>query len=422
MEVGLRESRRRSQASLARMDRVPHHGSSVASNSSESRAMPNASVAATVQFISPLRSAVGGLIALAVAIGIGRFIYTPILPSMMAALGLPKFDAGLIASANFAGYLAGALLVTGPRLSARRWILGGMIASAFATAAMGLARSMTLFVILRATGGLASAVVLVLACATVLDALAAAERSDLGTLMFAGVGVGITASAALICALRATEIQWPAPWLAGGALSLLGVFACWRLIPDRKPLVPAAKGGAAPFDPRFTRLTIAYGLFGFAYIITATFLVAIVRSSSGTRQIEPVVWVVFGLAAIPSVSMWSAIGRRLGATRGFALAALAEAIGVLGTVTWKSVAGVFLATVLVGGTFMGLTSLGLTRGRQLATENPQRGLALMTSAFGIGQIVGPSFAGALSDRLGSFTLPSVAAAAALIVSAALAAV
>lgn len=380
------------------------------------------SIAATAQSTSPLRSGVGGLIALAVAIGIGRFIYTPILPSMMAVLGLPKLDAGLIASANFAGYLAGALLVTDHRLSARRWILGGLIASALTTGAMGLARGLTLFVILRAMGGVASAIVLVLACATVLDALAAIDRSDFNIVMFAGVGVGIAGSAVLIAALHATGLGWPAQWVAGGALSILGTLACWRLIPDNRKRVPSAAASAAPLDQRFTRLTLAYGLFGFAYIITATFLVAIVRSSPGTRQIEPAVWVIFGLSAVPSVALWSAIGRRLGTTRGFALAAFAEALGVLCTVLWQSVTGVLVATVLVGGTFMGLTALGLTRGRELAASNPQRGLALMTSAFGIGQIAGPGFAGALSDRLGSFTLASVTAAAALVVSAVLAAI
>lgn len=379
-------------------------------------------MATTTQSSSPLRTAVGGLIALAVAIGIGRFIYTPILPSMMAALGLPNLDAGLIASANFAGYLAGALLVTGPRLSARRWIPGGLVASAITTAAMGSVHSLSLFVILRASGGIASAIVLVLACATVLDALAATDRSELATFMFAGVGAGIAGSAVLTSSLQAAGLGWPELWFGGGALSLLGVFACWRLIPDRKQATPSAQTGGAPLDRRFTRLALAYGLFGFAYIITATFLVTIVRSNPRTRQIEPVVWVIFGLAAVPSVALWSAVGRRLGITRGFALAALAEALGVLGTVIWPNIAGVFAATVLVGGTFMGVTSLGLTRGRELAAHNPQRGLALMTSAFGIGQIVGPSFAGALSERLGSFTLPSIAAALALVVAAMLAAI
>lgn len=384
------------------------------------RATPELSIGAAAQPASALRSAVGGLLALAVAIGIGRFIYTPILPSMMAALGLAKLDAGLIASANFAGYLAGALLVTGPRLSGRRWILGGLMASALTTGAMGLARSVMLFVILRAMGGVASSIVFVLACATVLDALATIDRSEFGVFIFAGVGVGIAGSAVLIATLRAISLGWPALWVAGGALSLLGTLACWRLIPDNRQRIPAAATGAAPLDRRFTRLTLAYGLFGFAYIITATFLVAIVRSNPSTRQIEPAVWVIFGIAAVPSVALWRAVGRRVGTTRGFAVAALAEALGVLGSVVWQSVVGVLVATVLVGGTFMGLTALGLTRGRELAASNPQRGLALMTSAFGIGQIAGPSFAGALSDRLGSFTLASVTAAAALVVSASLA--
>ena len=384
--------------------------------------MPQASVTAAARAASALHIAVAGFVALGVAIGIGRFIYTPILPPMMAALGLSRFAAGLIASANFAGYLTGALLATGPRLTTRRWILGGLIASAATTGAMGLGHSVLPFMILRMTGGLASAIVLVLTCASVLERLAESDRAELGTVMFAGVGAGIAGSASLAAALRATGFGWPALWAASGALSALGVLVCWLLLPGGKPHFPSMKASAPRLDRRFARITIAYGLFGFGYIITATFLVAIVRSNADAHPIEPVVWVVFGLSAVPSVGLWCAIGRRLSTAGAFALAALTEALGVMGTVIWHGVAGVLVATLLVGGTFMGLTALGLTRGRELAARNPQRGLALMTSAFGLGQIVGPSFAGALSDRLGSFTLASVIATAALIVAAGLAAI
>jgi MFS family permease len=61
----------------------------------------------------------GGLIAIAAAVGIGRFIYTPILPPMAEGLHLTKGEAGLIASANFLGYLAGALAAASPRLPGR---------------------------------------------------------------------------------------------------------------------------------------------------------------------------------------------------------------------------------------------------------------------------------------------------------------
>ena len=387
--------------------------------------------AAAVSVAAPLRAALGGLLALAVGIGIGRFVYTPILPPMMAGLGLSKFTAGLIASANFAGYLAGALFAAGAWLpgSRRGWLLGGLAGSAVTTGAMGLAHGLAAFLALRFAGGVASALVLILVSALVLELLAAAERSDLFAVLYAGVGVGVAASAVLVSVLQAAGQGWPVLWLASGALSLVGAGGVLWLVPARSPAPPPAaaqpaamaRPAAAASSGRLARLVLAYGLFGFGYIITATFLVAMVRADPALRPLEPVVWVVFGLAAAPSVAFWSRLARRLGISRAFAAAALTEALGVLAAVLWPSTAGVVLAAVLAGGTFMGLTALGLVRGRELARGEARRVLALMTSAFGLGQILGPSFAGALSERFGSFTVPSVVAAAALVAAAVLAA-
>ena len=402
----------------------------------ESHTPAAAGSVATPPGAGSLSAALGGLLALAVGIGIGRFVYTPILPPMMAGLGLSKFTAGLIASANFAGYLAGALFAAGPWLpgSRRGWLLGGLVGSAASTGAMGIAHGLAAFLALRFAGGVASALVLILVSAVVLELLAAAGRSDLFAVLYAGVGVGIAASALLVSGLRADGQGWPALWWGSGALSLAGAGVVWWLIPAPGPAPgsgtaqarPAAPGGgagagAAASGGRLARLVLAYGLFGFGYIVTATFLVAMVRADPALRRLEPVVWVVFGLAAAPSVALWSRLARRLGIPRAFAAAALTEALGVLASVAWPSTAGVMLAAVLVGGTFMGLTALGLVRGRELARGEARRVLALMTSAFGLGQIVGPSFAGALSERFGSFTVPSVVAAAALVAAAVLAA-
>ena len=161
--------------------------------------------------------------------------------------------------------------------------------------------------------------------------------------------------------------------------------------------------------------------FGFGYIITATFLVAIVRSTPAIQAQEPVIWIVFGIAAAPSVAFWTLLASRFGIQAAFAMACIVEALGVLASVAWPSVLGVFLAAILVGGTFMGLTALGLMGARVRAVGDPRRVLALMTGAFGLGQIVGPLFAGIASDRLGSFTAPSIVAALALILAALLAA-
>ncbi len=256
----------------------------------------------------PFQPRSAGLIALAAAIGIGRFVYTPILPAMIEALGLSKSAAGLIASANFLGYLLGALLAALPSLrgSRRAWLLGSLLVSALTTAGMGLTETMAPFLALRFVGGGASAIVLVLASALVLERLAEARRTGLSALHFAGVGSGIAVSAVLVAAMLSAGQSWQSLWLASGAVSLIAAIAAALLVNEGT----APPGRAGPrtgrtTDPHLVRLVVAYGLFGFGYVITATFLVAIVRGAPAIRALEPVIWVVFGLAAAPSVALWS---------------------------------------------------------------------------------------------------------------------
>ena len=367
--------------------------------------------------------ALGGLIALAAAIGVGRFVYTPILPPMVEALRLSGSLAGLIASANFLGYLIGALVaatpvVAGPR---RFWLVGALALSAITTGGMGLTQSLPLFLLLRFVGGVASAFVLIFASAIVLERVAAAGRAGLAALHFAGVGIGIAVSAIMVAVLLHAGGSWQSLWLASGALSVAAALAATVLLRHGGPPPLAARGGVGQGSSRsLLRLLAAYGLFGFGYVITATFLVAIVRGTPEIRSLEPAIWVMFGVAAAPSVAFWSLIAMRLGIAAAFALACVAEAAGVAMSVAWRSAAGIFLAAILVGGTFMGLTALGLERARALASGDPRRVLALMTGAFGLGQIIGPAFAGAVSDWLGGFAVPSFAAMLALLVAAVLA--
>ena len=374
----------------------------------------------TATAFRPLPLVLGGIIALAAAIGIGRFVYTPILPPMEEGLGLTKSQAGFIASANFLGYLLGALAASTPRLpgSRRTWLVGTLAVSALTTAAMGLTGAMPLFLLLRFVGGVASAFVLVFASALVLDRLIAAGRGDLAGLLFAGVGLGIAISAALVSGLLYAGGDWRDLWLASGGLALAAVVAVFALVPDRGGDGKASGSGKASGNQRaLVSLIVAYGLFGFGYVITATFLVAIVRDAPEIRPLEPLIWIVVGLAGAPSVIFWSKVGARIGIPQAFVVACLVEAVGVAASVLWISAAGVILAGILLGGTFMGITALGLIEARRLTSGDPRRILALMTAAFGLGQIVGPSFAGVLFDISGSFLLPSMAAAGALLVAA-----
>jgi predicted MFS family arabinose efflux permease len=381
-------------------------------------------LAMTQRTASPVLVAFAGLIAMAVAIGVGRFVFTPILPPMMAALGLSKSTSGLIASANFVGYLVGALGATRGRLPGpqRAWLPGSLVLSAATTAAMGLTASVSAFMVLRFLGGVASALVLILSSALVLGQLAAARRPGLASLHFAGVGIGIAVSAMLVAAERAAGGDWASMWQVNGAVSLLGALAVALLVPGQAAPVPISRavGEVRRRDPRLRRMTLAYGLFGFGYVITATFLVAIVRATPAIRELEPVIWIVVGLAAAPSVMFWTFVGRRIGIPAAFATAALAEAVGVLASVVSPNALGICVAAVLVGGTFMGLTALGLMRGRELTDGDPRPVMAAMTGAFGVGQIVGPLLAGVVSDALGGFTVPSLAAVCGLVLAALLA--
>lgn len=374
---------------------------------------------------APLAVAFGGLVALAAAMGIGRFVYTPILPFMLEALDLSNAGAGLIASANYLGYLAGALAAAGAWLRGdrRRWFLGALLVSALSTGAMALTTSLAAFLLLRLAGGVASALVMVFGAALVLDRLAAAGRPGLSAVHFAGVGAGIALSAVLVSGLAALGFGWRAYWLAGGLVSLAALAAALRLVPgaaeEPTPPTPAAASASGP-GRRLVALVVAYGLVGFGYVITATFISAIVRATPSVSAIEPVVWLVTGLAAAPSVALWNAVARRAGTAQAFAAACLVQGIAVAMSVLAANAAAVLVAAALLGSTVMGLTALGLVHARTLARGDPRRMLALMTASFGLGQMVGPSFAG-YAWRFGeSFLLPSLVAAAGLGVAAALA--
>lgn len=370
---------------------------------------------------SPRSTAVAGLIAMAAAMGVGRFIYTPILPFMTEGLGLSKSQAGLIAGANFTGYLLGALGAASTRFGGppRAWLLGALALSALSTGAMAAGHTLAIAMALRFIGGMASAFVLVFASTLVLERLNAAGRGSLSAVHFAGVGVGMAVTALLVWCLEATGHDWRTMWLGGGLISLAAVPLVAALLPGVAEVTPVRTSGRAQAAaaPQLRRLIVAYGLFGFGYVITATFLVAIVRGSAEARPLETLIWLTAGLAAIPSVALWSGLGHHIGVLRAFAVACLVEAVGVFASVIWVNVTGLFVAALFLGGTLMGITALGLVGARGLALAGVRTVLAGMTAAFGFGQVIGPVAAGYLFDVTGSFFLPTTLAAAALCVAA-----
>ncbi len=365
--------------------------------------------------------ALGGLAVMAAAMGLGRFAFTPLLPDLMAGLNLSPADAGIIASANYVGYLVGALLASLGWAAGRERAasLLALVATTLLLAAMPFASAVVGLSLIRFAAGVASAFAMIFCTAILVSRFEAVGRSGLQALHFSGVGVGIAVSALLVLWLHRAGADWKTGWYAAAALALVGTmisFALVRVGPVRvngevrePPLV---------WDRKLASITLAYGLFGLGYIVTATFLVAIIRSANGHLSLEGLVWLVTGIAAAPSVFFWAPAVRRFGLTVTFSIGCLVEAAGVGASVLLPVPAGPFIGGILLGGTFVAVTAYGLQIGRKLSPRAPRRALAIMTAAFGTGQIIGPAVAGYLAEVSGSYTSGSLVAAAALLVAAA----
>ena len=357
--------------------------------------------------------------------GLGRFFYTPVLPGMMAGLGLDAADAGVIAAANFAGYLLGAVLAAYGWAAGheRRLAVGALAATVLLLLAMGLLSGVAALSVVRFLAGIASAFALIFTSGIVLSIGLAHGEPRVQMAHFSGVGLGIAVSAVLVYLLSLVDFSglatWRVDWLAGALLAAAGLVLVMRLLPRPEGGVATGREPPVVWTRPLVALTLSYGLFGIGYVVTATFIVAIARQGAESPLLECLTWLVTGTAAMLSLLAWKPVERRCGVARAYLLALLVETAGVAATVLLPFPWSALVGGALLGLTFIVITAYGLQLGRVLASRSPRRVLALMTAAFGVGQIVGPLGAGFLAARTGSYVLPSLAAAGTLLLAAAI---
>lgn len=344
------------------------------------------------------------MISLAVAMGVGRFAFTPLFP-LMVRDGLLGSEAGaMIAASNYLGYLVGALVAARIRAKSATLVALGLVSTVIVTAAVGWTASVPAWVVLRFVAGVMSAWTLVATSAWGLGWLAFLGRPHLAGIIFAGVGLGIAAAGLLCLVAAGPAVSSLGMWIELGGLA--GMATLFPLVVTRSLSAPVMGAGAtapqgAPHKPPASTggLILCYTLFGFGYILPATYLPALARQLVDDPQVFGLAWPLFGTAAALSTVVVAWGLKRANRLSVWAASHLLMAIGVVLPSIWATVTSVSIAALLVGGTFMVITMVAMQEARTRAEGNATVVLGRMTAGFAFGQLMGP----VASAAIGRFT-------------------
>jgi MFS family permease len=354
--------------------------------------------------------------------GVGRFAFTPLLPMMQADAGIPIAAGSALASANYIGYLAGALAVLSIRVDVLVAIRASLVATAVSTLAMGLTDSYTVWIALRAITGFASAFLLVYVSAWALERAGAEPLSRAG--VFSGVGMGIFVVGVACLTFNATGVGAAGSWIALGLGSYVVTALVWRAY--EAPVAEIFRGRVTSCPTRLLdsgvrrndasvvmrawRPVLAYAAAGLGYIIPATFLPTVARAQSTNSVLVDLAWPALGIAAFASTFLAARIFPGACVLRVWKWAQIIMALGIGLPVLSHTLPALVASGVCVGGTFMVITMAAMEAARDLGGREPRRLMAVMTTAFALGQIAGPLVVALLLGADGDLSRPFTFAA------------
>lgn len=350
-----------------------------------------------------------------VAMGIGRFAYTPILPLMQNDLSFSNAIAGYLATSNYAGYLVGAVLagIFSFKNKKTLFLRLSLIISVMTTLMMGFSHSFVFMLIIRFLSGVVSAFIFVLASSIVLDKLARENKANWSGIFYSGVGLGIFLSGIATPSLN-QAFHWEGAWIGLAIISGILTLFIWIFLKD-SPQISAKQTSQnrvqkLPPAKWLPWLIAAYGLEGFGYIITGTFIVAIADQTLPLTTDPTSIWVVVGLTAAPSCMLWALLSKKLGYVKSLIVALFSQAVGIVLPVIWMSYASLIMSAILFGATFMGIATLTTTLAKLIQPENSSRTIGLLTAVYAVGQMIGPIFAGTLATNTNNFNIALIGAA------------
>ncbi len=361
-----------------------------------------------------------GIFSLVLSMGVARFAYTPLLPVMQREAGLGLTEGGWLAAINYAGYLSGALIASlvGDLVLKDRLYRAGMALAVITTAMMAFSADSFVWALSRYFAGLAAAAGMLFGTGLVLNWLMRNDhRPELGV-HFSGVGLGIAFVALAVPAMSSIGWDWRAQWIALTAASLVMLWPSLAWLPRAEHSTVSKAGrsledGRAP--PAFLAFCMAfYFCAGIGYVVTATFIVAIIDRIPGLQGSGAYVFLVIGLTSAPASALWDLVARRVGDVNALLLASAIQTVGIVLPALFNSLFAAMAGAVLFGATVVGVVSLVLTLAGRLYPTRPAKMMGRMTLSYGAAQILAPAVTGALATANGGYQIGLYLAAGAMV--------
>jgi len=344
-----------------------------------------------------------GICALILTVGIARFAYTPFLPIMLNETSLDTLSGGWLATFNYIGYLSGVVLISFLTSLKTKFLFyrTNLILAVLSTVLMAVTTDIALWSILRFIGGLTSTAGIILAAGFVMGWLKQnGYKSALG-IHFSGLGFGI-AIPGLVIVLITPYFSWAEQWLIMGIFGILFFLPAWYLMPAPATQQAPTADFAAPNNKWMRLMIAAYACAGVGYVISATFIVAILEEMPRLSGHGNLIWVMLGVAAIPSCIIWDKVAERIGETRAIITAYSIILLSILIPLFSESLLFNVIGALLFGATFAGIVSLMLVYVGHKFPHNPAKAMAKLTISYGIAQLIAPALAGYLSTLTGNY--------------------
>lgn len=347
-----------------------------------------------------------GILALTVGVGVARFVFTSLLPPMLDDFLNISF-AGILASINYVGYLSGSLfsIFIKDIHTKVKFFRIGLVLCVITSLLLGLSENNTVWIISRLLAGFGAAMALVVGSAIVMLKLKNTNKTKSMGIHFSGLGFSIVITDLLMRAVFSYGGDWQDAWLV---LALFGaIFSCYSvyiLSFDKEPLsaVNKHKFDKSLFSPLVIVLILAYFTEGVGMVVQATFLPDIINSLEGLAGYGGYTWLAVGIAGIPSCIIWMRLAHKFGSINIMIVAMLLQIVGILIPTFSSNIYLNLISGILYGATFVGLVSLFMNYGGQLAGKNPVFIMGAITSAYGVGQILAPLYSIAFIEQFNSY--------------------